>query len=46
MLVDRHLNIRGYFDLSADGIDKLLAGVGRVVNEGPGDEPPAAPTPP
>jgi protein SCO1/2 len=45
VLVDRQLRIRGYFDLSADGIDKLLAGLGRVVNEGPGDEPPAPATP-
>lgn len=41
VLVDRHLNIRGYYELSADGVDKLLAAVGRVVNEGPGDPPPA-----
>ena len=45
VLVDRHLNIRGYYELSADGIDKLLAAVGRVVNEGPGGEPAALPAP-
>jgi len=45
VLVDRHLNIRGYYDLSAQGIDRLLANLGRVVNEGPGDQPPVSPPP-
>ena len=40
VLVDRHLHIRGYFDASKLGIDQLLAALGRVANEAPGEEPP------
>lgn len=43
VLVDRHLHIRGYFDASNPGIDQLMAAVGRVVNERPGEEPPPSP---
>lgn len=33
VLVDRHLRIRGYFQASPEGIDRLLAAAGRVANE-------------
>jgi protein SCO1/2 len=33
VLVDRQLRIRGYFQASPEGIDLLVAAVGRVVNE-------------
>ena len=43
VLVDRHLHIRGYFEASNEGVDHLLAALGRVANEAEGDEPrPAA----
>jgi protein SCO1 len=32
VLVDRQLRIRGYFDATPEGVDKLLEAVGRVVN--------------
>jgi protein SCO1/2 len=31
--VDRHLRIRGYFDASKDGMDRLLATLGQIANE-------------
>jgi protein SCO1/2 len=33
VLVDRRLQIRGYFDSSAEGLDRLLEAAGRVANE-------------
>ena len=33
VVVDRQLRIRGYFDASPDGLDRLMDAVGRVVNE-------------
>jgi protein SCO1/2 len=32
VLVDRQLRIRGYFDATPEGVDKLLEAVGRVAN--------------
>jgi len=32
VLVDRQMRIRGYFDATAEGIDKLMEAVGRVAN--------------
>jgi protein SCO1/2 len=32
VLVDRRLRIRGYFPATADGLDKLVEAIGRVVN--------------
>jgi protein SCO1/2 len=46
VLVDRRLRIRGYFEASSDGLDRLLEAVGRVVNETPADEPPPSPPSP
>jgi protein SCO1/2 len=40
VVVDRHLRIRGYFDTTPQGIDNLLAALGRVANETAEDEPP------
>jgi protein SCO1/2 len=33
VVVDRHLQIRGYFDASTDGMNRLLEALGRVANE-------------
>jgi len=32
VLVDRHLQIRGYFPATPEGIDQLMEAVGRVAN--------------
>ncbi len=32
VLVDRQLRVRGYFPATADGLDRLLVAIGRVVN--------------
>jgi protein SCO1/2 len=32
VLIDRQMRIRGYFDASSEGIDKLMEAVGRVAN--------------
>jgi protein SCO1 len=37
VLVDRSLRIRGYFDASPEGMDRLVDAVGRVANEPPSD---------